>query len=67
MFAKDENIKNMNISAHSNDGYVEAVEIKDKKFCLGIKWHPELMLENEQMNNIFKYFIDVCKGVDPNE
>lgn len=67
MFAKDENIKNMNISAYSNDGYVEAVEIKDKKFCLGIKWHPELMLENEQMNNIFKYFIDVCKGVDPNE
>ena len=64
MFAKDENIKNMNISAYSDDGYVEAVEIKDKKFCLGVKWHPELMLENEQMNNIFKYFIDVCRGID---
>ena len=67
MFANEENIKNMNISAHSDDGYVEAVEIKDKKFCLGVKWHPELMLENEQMNNIFKYFIDVCKGVDRDE
>ena len=61
MFAKNENIKNMNISAHSDDGYVEAVEIKDKKFCLGVKWHPELMLNDEKMNNIFKCFIDACK------
>ena len=67
MFATEDNIKNLEISAYSDDGYVEAVEIKDKKFCLGVKWHPELMLENEQMNNIFKYFIDVCKGVDRDE
>lgn len=60
-FAKDENINNLEISAYSNDGYVEAVELKNKKFCLGVKWHPELMIDNDCMNNIFKYFIEVCK------
>ena len=60
-FAKTENINNLEISAYSDDGYVEAVELKDKKFCLGVKWHPELMVDNECMNNIFKYFIEVCK------
>ncbi len=61
MFAKEENIKNLEISAYSDDGYVEAVELKNKKFCLGVKWHPELMQNDEKMNNIFKYFIRACK------
>lgn len=61
MFANKEDIKNLDVSAYSDDGYVEAVELKDKKFCLGVKWHPELMIDNECMNNIFKYFIEVCK------
>ena len=60
MLAKEENIKNLEISAYSDDGYVEAVELKNKKFCLGVKWHPELMLDNEKMNNIFKEFILKC-------
>lgn len=44
-----------------DDGYVEAVELKNKKFCLGVKWHPELMANDEIMSNIFKYFIETCK------
>ena len=61
MFAKEDNIKNLEISAYSEDGYVEAVELKEKRFCLGIKWHPELMMDNEKMNNVMKCFIEVCK------
>ncbi len=61
MFANSEDIKDLEISAYSDDGYVEAVELKDKRFCLGVKWHPEMMLDNEKMNNIFKRFIDTCK------
>ena len=61
MFAKKKNIKGLGISAYSDDGYVEAVELKEKKFCLGVKWHPELMLDSEKMNNIFKKFIEICK------
>lgn len=61
MFALDKNIKNLEISAISDDGYVEAVELKRNKFVLGLKWHPELMLEQESMNKIFEVFINVCK------
>ena len=61
MFANEEDIKNLDISAYSADGYVEAIELKDKKFCLGVKWHPELMLDNKNMNSIFKCFIEACK------
>lgn len=61
-FAKDNDIKNLEISAYSDDGYVEAVELKDKSFCLGVKWHPELMIQNEDMNKIFEKFIEVCKS-----
>ena len=61
MFANKEDIKNLDISAYSDDGYVEAVELKDKKFCLGVKWHPEMMVDDENMNNIFIRFVDACK------
>lgn len=61
MFANKEDIKDLEISAYSDDGYVEAVELKEKKFCLGVKWHPELMTNNENMSNIFKCFIETCK------
>ena len=61
MFANEEDIKDLDVSAYSEDGYVEAVELKNKKFCLAVKWHPELMTDNDDMNRIFEYFIDVCK------
>ena len=49
------------ISSVSYDGLVESFEIENKKFVIGIKWHPELMLDqDDNMNNIFKEFIKVC-------
>lgn len=39
------------------DHTVEAVELEDKRFIMGIKWHPELM---DNMNIIFKKFIEEC-------
>jgi putative glutamine amidotransferase len=29
------------LSGTSDDGIIEAVEIKGKKFALGVQWHPE--------------------------
>lgn len=39
------------------DNTVEAVELENKKFVMGIKWHPELL---ETMNPIFAEFVKVC-------
>ena len=46
------------VSALSNDGYIEAIEDTDKKFFIGVQWHPESMLYDERQNKIFKCFID---------
>lgn len=48
------------ISSISNDGLVESFELDNKKFVIGIKWHPELMLEDEFPNKLFKEFISNC-------
>lgn len=48
--------------AFCEDGYADVVESKDKKFYVGVRFHPEsLYKKDETMNNIFKYFINVCK------
>lgn len=47
--------------AYSQDGLVEAVELKSKKFNLGIQWHPEQFDEEDINNNIFKVFIGRCR------
>ena len=48
------------ISSYSEDGLVESFEVQNKKFIVGIKWHPELM-HDEVTDNIFKAFIDKCR------
>ena len=52
---------NLNISGISNDGYIEALEAKNKKFFIGVQWHPESMTHyDKNQNNLFKYFIKSC-------
>lgn len=50
------------ITSFSEDGLVESFEVPNKKFVLGMKWHPELMLEEEYVHTIFKEFINNCKN-----
>lgn len=60
--AYEDEIKEYKIVAKcSTDNNVEAIELKGKKFVMGIKWHPELM---ESMNSIFKEFVKECKNYD---
>jgi len=56
-------IKNtkLNISALSQDGYIEAIEDLNKRFFIGVQWHPESMVKyDNKQNNLFKYFIKCC-------
>ncbi len=50
------------VSALSSDGIIEAIEVKDKKFCLGVQWHPEF-LNNPGEFKIFEAFILACKEI----
>ena len=45
---------------NSSDGTIEAIEHKDKKFAIGVQWHPEDLMDTIPSQNLFKSFIDVC-------
>ncbi len=56
--AKDDEIKGFKVVAKCpKDNTVEAIELENKRFVMGIKWHPELM---ESMNPIFEEFVKEC-------
>ena len=46
------------VSAYSEDGLIEAIEMPNKKFVLGVQWHPEKMYYyDENADKIFKRFV----------
>ncbi len=45
------------ISAHAPDGIIEAIELPDRRFALGVQWHPEFFLDESDPN--FKLFTNL--------
>lgn len=51
--------KDLEIIATSNDNIVEAIQLKNKKFVLGVQWHPEMLLTNsDEMLPLFTKLIE---------
>ncbi|WP_144513799.1 gamma-glutamyl-gamma-aminobutyrate hydrolase family protein [Bacillus sp. FJAT-22090] len=50
------------VSGLASDGIIEAFESKNHLFIMGIQWHPESLLQKDDMISIeiFKSFIDAC-------
>ena len=47
------------LANYKEDGVIEGIELKDYPFCIGLQWHPELMLDTDINSlKIFKYFIE---------
>lgn len=52
----------VDVMAISEDGLVEAISVKNKKFMLGVQWHPEFSYEtNEESRKLVQAFVDACK------
>ncbi len=49
-------LKDLVISAVADDGIMEAVEYPNKKFILGVQWHPECLIDDNS-KKIFNSFI----------
>ena len=43
--------------AYSEDKVLEAIEDSSKKFFIGVQWHPESLMEDENSKKLFDYFI----------
>lgn len=41
----------------SNDGVIELIERHDKKFAIGVQWHPEMMFDDADQKRIFDAFV----------
>lgn len=48
------------VVAKSKDGVVEGIELKHNKRIYGVQWHPEMMINSEEMKKLFKDFIKIC-------
>ena len=51
---------NLKVVAQSSEGYIEGVEMPNKKFVVGLQWHPEIMYDYDNdnkkiMNEFFKH------------
>lgn len=56
------NCSNLDKVGFCEDGYPDVVESKKKRFYIGVRFHPEsLYKKDENMNNIFKRFIEECR------
>lgn len=50
--------KGVSVSARAQDGTIEAIEVEDHPFALGVQWHPECMYRTSpEMRNLFHEFV----------
>ena len=46
----------------SEDGIIEAIELKDKDFVIGVQWHPEISYDfDDSSRKIIDGFIKICE------
>jgi putative glutamine amidotransferase len=48
-------------AGYAPDGLVEAVEIPDHPYAIGVQWHPEWLTDQPAMQRLFQSFVDAAK------
>lgn len=50
--------RGVSVSAHAQDGTIEAIELDSHPFAIGVQWHPECMYRtSREMRDLFHEFI----------
>ena len=50
----------LRVLARAPDGIVEAVQMTDREFFLGVQWHPERIVERAEQLRLFEAFVSAC-------
>ena len=58
--AVDEIAAGCQVTAHATDSLIEALEVPDARFVLGVQWHPENLQAIPAHQRLFKAFITAC-------
>jgi putative glutamine amidotransferase len=51
----------LRVVGHAPDGMIEAVELPDHPYAMGVQWHPEWLTDQPVMRRLFKSFVDASK------
>ena len=51
----------LRVLARAPDGIVEAVQMTDREFFLGVQWHPERIVDRPEQLRLFEAFVDACQ------
>lgn len=52
----------LKVNCYSDDGFIEGIEFKDKsQYIMGVQFHPEFMINEVQMYNIYAQFIEQAR------
>ena len=54
--------KNLISNGYSTDGVIESIEHTIHKWCIGVQWHPEFLITNEDQR-LLKSFINKAKNI----
>ena len=58
-----EKLNKLKVSAYSLDGLIEGVEYTNKRFVIGVEWHPETTYDKDiYSKRLFNEFIKICKN-----
>jgi putative glutamine amidotransferase len=49
--------KGLTVCATATDGIVEAIELPDARFCIGVQWHPENFWQTGEFRSLFDEFV----------
>jgi putative glutamine amidotransferase len=55
--AVDKLAPGLRVLAQAPDGIIEAVQMTDKRFFLGVQWHPERLIERPEQRELFEAFV----------
>jgi putative glutamine amidotransferase len=51
------------VTARAPDGIIEGLEEPDHPFCIGVQWHPEVMVENHPvMRRLFEGLVEAAQA-----
>jgi len=51
----------LRVAGHAPDGLVEAVELAEHPFGVGVQWHPEWLTDQEVTRNLFRKFVEAAE------
>lgn len=52
--------KGLVATGHSSDGLIEAIEMPDYPYLIGVQWHPEELNADPLWNGFMRNFVEVC-------